>query len=459
MKYHGNYVGPGWSAGKAQDSVISDVPAIDEFDETAKQHDAAYYLNSIGKGTGLKKADLLFAQKNITSGNPKRIVAGLLVGAQGLLRSDDKVKPTLIAPRTNLRMRRSVYISKKDAANLRGVQAKAKNKPRNVTPNAPPQRARDTHVNLPSSYMLNASLQKPIIGNTGSITVLKHRGLMRTIIGSTTFNCINEQVNPGKASIFPWMSRLARSYDKYRFKKLKFIYRPVCSTTQTGVVMMSFDFDTLDSIPVTKAQQAQTLPNVESNAFAPCELKVECDKVWRFTRQGGIADGDLKTYDLGQIVVSSAYATATLLGEVYVEYEVELEKPTSGTPLQNRIESITASKALPFNAAVNTSTAQPFAVLNTSQLICQTPGEYLIQVRYTGNTITAATEPVITTVVPGGVVGNVFAAVINAAATSCLIVHKVRASAGDILEFANKTTSTATTDVLMMITECEYSTV
>lgn len=464
MKYHGNYCGPGWSAGKAQDSVISDLPGIDEFDETCREHDKAYYLNRIGASNGLRGADLSFAKKNLASGNPKRMIAGLLVGAQGLLRSADKEPPKLIkSKKKTLRMVSNQNARPKMSdANYNALRSSIiRTNLRQTKPKPKPSKlkTRDTHVNLPSSYMLNASLQKPLMTNVGGITVLKHRGLMRTVIGSTTFNCINEQVNPGKASIFPWMSRLARSYDKYRFKKLKFIYRPVCATTQTGVVMMSFDFDTLDSIPVTKAQQSQTLPNVESNAFAPCELKVDCDKVWRFTRQGGIAAGDLKTYDLGQIVISSAYATATLLGEVYVEYEVELEKPTAGVPLQCRIEALACSRAAPFTGAVNSSTATPFTVLNSSQLICTTPGEYYITVQYIGTVITNAIEPTITTVVPGGVVGNVLGVVITAAALTAIVAHKVRCSSGDILEFSNRTTATTITGLLMHITECEYSTI
>lgn len=80
IQYHGNYVGPGWSAGKYQDSVVSDVPAIDEFDKTAKEHDAAYAL-----GQNLKQADLKFASENIGKG-VKRTFAGVAVGIQGLLR-------------------------------------------------------------------------------------------------------------------------------------------------------------------------------------------------------------------------------------------------------------------------------------------------------------------------------------------------------------------------------------
>lgn len=82
FRYHGNYVGPGWSAGKYQRSVRrSRVPAIDEFDQTAKEHDAAYAT----PGADLKVADYKFYRSNIGQGL-KRSAAAVAVGLQGTLR-------------------------------------------------------------------------------------------------------------------------------------------------------------------------------------------------------------------------------------------------------------------------------------------------------------------------------------------------------------------------------------
>jgi len=43
LRVHGNWVGPGWSAGEDQESVIApNVPAIDKWDQAAKEHDETY---------------------------------------------------------------------------------------------------------------------------------------------------------------------------------------------------------------------------------------------------------------------------------------------------------------------------------------------------------------------------------------------------------------------------------
>lgn len=77
---HGDWVGPGWSDGKAQDSVLGYATARDAFDQTAKEHDAAY-----ASGGDLYKADIEFARQNLGQGF-KRTVAGAAVGLQGLVR-------------------------------------------------------------------------------------------------------------------------------------------------------------------------------------------------------------------------------------------------------------------------------------------------------------------------------------------------------------------------------------
>lgn len=84
IRYHGNYCGPGWSAGKWQDSVCSDVPPIDDFDRTCKDHDCSYH-----RGVNLKAADYKFYKQNVGKGL-KRTLAAVAVGAQGYFRSPNK---------------------------------------------------------------------------------------------------------------------------------------------------------------------------------------------------------------------------------------------------------------------------------------------------------------------------------------------------------------------------------
>lgn len=99
IKYHGNWCGPGWSAGKFQGSVDSDYPAIDEFDETCKKHDRAY-----ARGDDLREADLEFMRQNVGHGF-KRSVAGYIVGAQGYFRSHTGTENSVMVKRSRSQSR------------------------------------------------------------------------------------------------------------------------------------------------------------------------------------------------------------------------------------------------------------------------------------------------------------------------------------------------------------------
>lgn len=76
IRYHGNYCGPGWSDGAHHDSVCGFAPAIDEFDQTCKEHDCSYF-----KYGPNRQADDRFFADNIGRG-VKRTVAAIAVSSQ-----------------------------------------------------------------------------------------------------------------------------------------------------------------------------------------------------------------------------------------------------------------------------------------------------------------------------------------------------------------------------------------
>lgn len=85
---HGNYCGPGWSAGKKQLSVCGPPgSAIDALDESCRIHDCAYdKKNKYKQNKGY--ADMKFALENIMRiDNPKAQLFGAIVGAQGVARA------------------------------------------------------------------------------------------------------------------------------------------------------------------------------------------------------------------------------------------------------------------------------------------------------------------------------------------------------------------------------------
>jgi hypothetical protein len=81
FRLHGNYCGPGWSAGKWQTSVAAGPRPVDAVDWACARHDAAY-----AQGDDLLSADLTFARDALASGTLTGAAAGLAVGVQAGLR-------------------------------------------------------------------------------------------------------------------------------------------------------------------------------------------------------------------------------------------------------------------------------------------------------------------------------------------------------------------------------------
>ncbi len=130
-------------------------------------------------------------------------------------------------------------------------------------------------------------------------------------------------VNPGLAGSFPWLSGHAALYDKYRFKRLRFRWVPIVSATSSGNIVMAFDHDPYDGLPSSSANMCSLSYYATASIWQEFQLDIPCDNVWRFCRSGPVG-GDVKTYDIGALYVSSEGTSFVgVSGYVQVDYEIE----------------------------------------------------------------------------------------------------------------------------------------
>jgi len=221
--------------------------------------------------------------------------------------------------------------------------------------------------------------------------------------------------------------------------------------------MMSFDFDAVDAAPTSKQQQAQTIPNAENNAWMNNDLVVPVDGTWRFVRTGGVPDTDLKTYDYGNMFISSIYGTGVTSGELYVEFTVELAKPSARSPPTTYL-SATGAVATPFSTFTVVGESQSFQVVpgSTTTLEVLTSGEYLVLTQVMGTVISTLNSPVLTAT--GSGVGKVWISpIVNNTQTNGMRANLYRVDAGDRLTFSSVASASTTTNWYITITECQYS--
>jgi hypothetical protein len=197
------------------------------------------------------------------------------------------------------------------------------------------------------------------------------------------------------------------------------------SVGQTGVVVLSADYDASDAAPTSKQEVLDTdphtvpcLPSVER----PIILKLDCKSMRssdaKYVRPAGQpANTDLKTYDAGNLyVTTSGNSNTNTIGELHVRYRCKLKKPvldaaTYGGSNGAHWSSNTASSANNFAGAVlqSGSTGSPAAVTlgpnNTISWPAGNAGNYLVLVMLEGGTsvtqMAGGTPPTFT----GGVSG------------------------------------------------------
>jgi len=224
------------------------------------------------------------------------------------------------------------------------------------------------------------------------------------VANQPNFNNTAYALNPGNAVLFPWLSTIAKQFEKYTFTRLNFIYKKEVSEYatggQTGKVIMSVDFDAADPAPGTKQQMEDTIPHADAMPSQSFALNLQTrdlahpNTIARYVRSGGLpGGGDIKTYDVGNLnVATQGILTNSEVGELHVSYTVKLEKPvlesglapannqvsrfvagtetqpTSGTPYQMLFADVT-----PADGYLN-----PLGVVNTAGSFVPPAGNYIV---------------------------------------------------------------------------------
>lgn len=180
---------------------------------------------------------------------------------------------------------------------------------------------------------------------TGNIVIRKREYLFDVFSPSTpaSFTTNKFQANPGLGALGPFVAQLAGNYEKFRYKQLVFTYKPVVtdssSTGQMGNVLLAFNSNAGAQNFVTKQQMAEYDGSMSVRICDEAVLGVECDPKkgadsWLFVRTGSVPeDQDVKTYDFGSFVIATSglssvsFPAGTQLGELWVDYTVELAGP------------------------------------------------------------------------------------------------------------------------------------
>lgn len=182
-------------------------------------------------------------------------------------------------------------------------------------------------------------------GNETGDIYITHTEYLTDVFGPTVpFDVQSFQLNPGLASVFPWLAQIAANYEEYEFQQLVFKFRSTTTdigsstTGQCGTVIMATNYNAASPVFSDKPTMMEYAHAHSSKTTENLVHGVECDPYklagdqCKYIRTAAVAGfQDIKTYDHGLFqlaVANSPTAYANLpIGELWVYYTVRLSKP------------------------------------------------------------------------------------------------------------------------------------
>lgn len=170
---------------------------------------------------------------------------------------------------------------------------------------------------------------------------VRHREYIGSL-GSTgpVFNNTEFPINPGNKALFPWLSGLADSYQCWRPKGMVFEFKSNSATaigstnTALGSVVMATNYnpsDPKDTSRIAMEERDFTTSNSPDKSFyhaIECAAGYDPLQTFYISDHTSSSDLDPKFVDLATFqVATTGQQAASVLGELWVSYDVELLKP------------------------------------------------------------------------------------------------------------------------------------
>lgn len=182
-------------------------------------------------------------------------------------------------------------------------------------------------VHTPSMPTRNGNV-KQRISNCEYITDLTATG--------AAFRINTLALNPGAANTFPWLSKVASLYQKYKFEQLIFEFRSNSSDYAAagplGTVILAPVYNVLADIPQTKQQLEAYAHAVSSKPSNSLMCGVECDPredniKWYYVRNSGAPATQFTDPGTFFTATNGLPSSTGSLGELWVHYTVKFDEP------------------------------------------------------------------------------------------------------------------------------------
>jgi uncharacterized protein YcfJ len=319
--------------------------------------------------------------------------------------------------------------------------------------------ARNTIVK--TGMVLGEGTEVPSFVDSNRFTRITHREFIQDIVvpgTPTTFTNTTFVINPGNATLFPWLATIASCYQQYEIMGMVFMFKSTSTDFSTsgalGSVVLATNYDVLESPYASKVIMENSQYAVSAKPSLSQMHAIECDprltsnnvKYIRNPSSSTTTSQDARFYDHGlfELATVGLSATAgTVLGELWVTYDIKLLKPeivnSAFLLTGQRISSGgTVSKTNIFGTAP-TGAGAIYATVAGNVITFVRPGQFLLEFENGG---TAPADP------SEAAVGLTFSqpsSIVGAAAMANIYLVNVTATGQTLsLDYTSSTTITLT---------------
>lgn len=311
----------------------------------------------------------------------------------------------------------------------------------------------------------------PAFGSMNNGTRLQHREYIRDVVvpsSPTVFTNSSTNINPANGTLFPWLATVAAMYQQYQFHGIVFEFKTLSSDITAGgalgSVILATNYDVLDAPFPTKAEMENSQYAVSAKPSCSQVHAVECDPRQQaskllYIRDSTISSGavsDARFYDMGNFQIATAGLPAsagTVLGELWVTYDITLYKPQIAQPFSTLVEKATCSTGVSKTAIFGTAPTYAggslfTAVTNT--ITFTNAGQFLVVVYAQGTGLASPANSGTATI-------NQQALAAGTDVTQQPIVYAVKCISPGMTLVCNLSASTTVTSASVYVTPANYN--
>lgn len=193
---------------------------------------------------------------------------------------------------------------------------------------------KSTKSSVPIAYGNRITKAPPNVRSIPNGVCISNTEYIGDIASTAIYTATSYAIQPGNATVFPWLSNMAQLYETYTFDKLKFHYKTQSGTGVRGTVAMAIDYDANDAAPFNKGtimNYSKTVRVQPWDNMTHTSLVSDLKKVpTRFVNFGVIpVNADIKLYNTGNLYVATQGTPlpSEQVGELYVEYTIRFSTP------------------------------------------------------------------------------------------------------------------------------------